>query len=106
MRKLWFSSPIAAALFLSLLLAVACKRHTAAETEQTADTSTMRVDTTLTQPDRTNVEPDSVPSAGSNQPQNVPNTTGGDVKTPGSKPKPGSMSKVDSIKASYPPKKK
>ena len=106
MKKLWFSSVLAL-----IFLSVACKQRTAAEMDQgTGDTTAMRVDTSFTQPDRTNVEPDSIPSAGEVDVRHEVGTAGdgdagGESKAPGAKPKPGKMSRTDSIKASYPPKK-
>ena len=102
MRKLWCSSILLAV----VIFTIGCKQHTASETEQTADTSTLRVDSTAAQPDRTDVNPDTVSVNDSIKGNEAANpATNGDSKVPGPKPKPGKLSHVDSIKASYPPKK-
>ena len=102
MRKLWCSS------FMIAALLIGCKQNTATEGENAnVDTTGMTADSLAVQPDRTNVEPDSVPiiadTIKGNPDANPSNN--GDSKAPGAKPKPGTMSQVDSIKASYPPKK-
>ena len=115
MKKLWFNSVVTTAIFC--LLMSACKQRTATEMESAVDTTALRHDTSATQPDRTNVEPDSIPSSGGIEPGGGKNATpaspinggldenDGDSKRPGEQPKPGKLSQIDSVKASYPPKK-
>lgn len=101
MRKLWCNSILIAV----VLFSIGCKQHTASETE-TGDTSALSVDTTIATPDNTAVNADTVSINDTIKGNSAANPAiNGDSKVPGSKPKPGKMSQVDSIKASYPPKK-
>jgi hypothetical protein len=100
MRKWLFSSLVIAAL-------AGCQQKSAEETaDSSIDSGALRVDSLATQPDRTNVEPDSLPMP---QDSVATNRSTGGAKKPGQSgpmPKPGTTTnKVDSIKASYPPKK-
>ena len=100
MRKLLFNSTVVA----GMLLATACGSHRTSETGSDPDSLSATNDT-LAPVDRTYVEIDTVALRTDSLSNDTLAGTGGDAKIPGQAPKPGSTSKVDSIKNSYPKKK-
>ncbi|HZG01758.1 MAG TPA: hypothetical protein VEY71_12185 [Chitinophagales bacterium] len=100
MRKLLFNSTVVA----GLLLAAACEPHRVSETGSDPDSLSATNDT-LTPADRTYVDIDTIGLRADSGSNDSPAGNGGGAKIPGQAPKPGTTSKVDSIKNSYPKKK-